>query len=268
MKKQTTIVLALVASATMAMAQMGGGGGQRGQGGPPGGMMRGGGGFGGGMMMRSKSMLINREDVQKDLVLTADQKSKLTALRQRQLDNFQNQQGGGRQGQGGQQGGNRQRGGGQMGQMDEARRKAMEQADKEVEAILTKTQNERLDQISLQLRGVRAFGDEDVQSKLALNATQKNQIKQLMDKQQEANRAIFEKMRNENADRAALQASLEKNNQVLEAELMKVLSADQKAKYTQMQGKKFVATDQPFGGRGGRPGGQGGGQGGRGNNRG
>jgi hypothetical protein len=214
----------------------GGGGGQRG--------MRGMRGFGGG----SPAMLLNRTDVQKDLKLTDDQKTKLAAARQDMQDKmraaFQNGGGGGQPDQAAMQA--------RMAEMQKM------QADfaTTVKGILTPEQADRLLGIFVQLNGTNAITNAEVQSKLGLTSDQTAKIKALQDGQMKATQELGQKMRNQEIDMQAFQDTMKKNNDTMKSELEKVLTDDQKSKLKALEGAKFEAEQQP--GRGGFGGGGGG----------
>jgi len=223
-----------VAGALTAMAQGGGGGRQ-------------GGGFGQGRMGGGNSamQLLGRNDVQKDLAITADQKTKIDAFRQKQqeeqrarFEEMRNSGGGG-------------------GFDQEAMRKMMEENQKkeaaEVAKILTKEQVDRLLQIRIQLAKGGAVLIPEVQKALGLTTEQLDKIKALQAKQQEANQSLMEKMRNQELSREEFTAARTKNEDALNSEIAKVLTDDQKSKLKDMAGKEFKAEPQP--GRGGGGGG-------------
>jgi hypothetical protein len=113
------------------------------------------------------------------------------------------------------------------------------------------------------LAGNLAAADPGVQKDLAVTDAQKSSIKTLMQKAQDANRAVFDKMRNGDIDREEFPQIMRQNAQILKDELGKILTDDQKAKIKAMSGKPFTATEQgPGGGFGGPPPGGGGGFGG------
>ncbi|MBV6458124.1 MAG: hypothetical protein HONBIEJF_01247 [Fimbriimonadaceae bacterium] len=204
------------------------------------------GGRGGGFGMRGMQgrggtplALVNRTDVQADLNLTADQKSKLTALREKQQEemraNMENMRGGG----------------GDREEMMKQFREMQEKNDKAVAAILTEEQNKRIREIWVQLNGNRAILDEKVQTELGFSAEQKTKVKDLQTKQQEAMQSLMERMRNQEIDRDQMREIQTKNSETMNTELGKVLTADQAAKLKTMGGKPFKATEQPRGGGGG-----------------
>ncbi|MBX3117527.1 MAG: Spy/CpxP family protein refolding chaperone [Fimbriimonadaceae bacterium] len=241
--KFTVAAVLVVAATSMAFAQGGGGGGRGGAGGFGGGQGR------GGMFGNDTSglNLLGRADVQKDLNITAEQKTKIDALNQANRDKmrsaFQDNQGD------------------QEGMM-----KAMEkiQADNkaEVAKILDAKQVKRLGEIRIQLAGNRAIMEADVQKALGMSAEQVAKVKKLSDDSTAAMRSLGEKMMNQEISREDMQAAMQKNNETMNAELGKVLTADQTAKLKTMGGEPFKA--EPQQGRGGGAGGRGGGTGGAG----
>ncbi|MCG9895158.1 MAG: hypothetical protein MH204_06750 [Fimbriimonadaceae bacterium] len=222
------------------------------------------GGMGMGMMMQGggmgDAMLLNSPDVQKDLKLTDEQKSKLEAIRTEAMAGF----GGGR-GQGGQrpqgqaQGGQAQ-GGQRPGAVDWQAR--MRELNDKTMAVLTDAQKARLKQIGIQVAGGRALMRDDVQKDLDLRAAQKQQLKALNDSFQAGMMTMFQQMRDGSMSREDMQATIERNNKILDAEAVKVLTPEQKTKFEAMKGPKFEGQVVQMGFGGGRQGGgrQGGGR--------
>lgn len=229
--KAGILVVALLSCVALAGAQQGQGGG-RGQG-------------RGGRNNTSELGLAMRADVQKDLAVTDDQKTKLTEYSDKQRAARRAAGGGGRGNGGGAAGGTFDR---------EAFMKAQEEAraqtHKDLAAILNEGQMKRLGEISIQLQGNRALTNAEVQKSLGLSEDQITKIKDLATKMQEANRGLQEKVRSQEMTREESQAAMAKNNATMNAELAKILTADQAAKLKAMGGKPFVA-DPPAGGGGG-----------------
>lgn len=231
---KTLLTIGLVVVSAYAMAQ--GGGGGRGQ--------RFGFGFGGGM--QNNSFLLRREDVQKDLKLTTEQKSKLDEIQQAQREKMREmfQNGGG--------GTDRQA-------MMEAMQKMQKENDEAVNKVLTADQQKRLKQIGIQLAGDRAILDPEVQKELGMTAEQTDKIKKLQSDQMTANQELMRKMRDQEIDRDQFQGLMEKNNKALNDEIAKIMTEEQKAKLKELAGPKFEADPNIRGGfGGGRPGGGGG----------
>lgn len=240
-----TVAAILVAATAMTFAQGGGGGGGRG------GFGQGRMGMGG--MDRSGLSLLGRADVQKDLNITADQKAKIEKLQEAQRDKMQAMMEEMRNG-----------GGFDREAMQKAMEKNQAEAKVEVDKILDDKQKTRLGEIRIQLAGNRAIMDADTQKALGMSAEQVAKVKKLNEDAQAANQAVMERMRNQEIDREAFQAAMQKNNETLNTELGKILTAEQAAKLKEMGGAPFKADPQQNrgGGAGRGTGGGGGGRGG------
>jgi Spy/CpxP family protein refolding chaperone len=254
MKTRTIFAATLLVCAALVSAQ-GGQGGQDGRQGRRGAGMFGQAGRGFGEMQ-----LVFRTDVQADLGLTAEQKTKLTELQNKQRQSRRGSgavgtggsgtsgagtAGGGGVGSSGRRG---NRGGAGQNMTDaerEAMRKRMEeqraQTQKDLAAILTEAQVKRLGEIRFQLQGARAVLNPENQKTLALTTEQVTRISDLQQKQQQANQALTEKVRNQQITREELQKSRENNEKIFDAELLKILTPDQSAKLKEMGGKPFKA---------------------------
>lgn len=219
--------IAVTAVTVMAVASFAQGGGGRG------GFGQGRGGFGG-MQDSSGAFLVNREDVQAEIKLTADQKSKLDALRQAQREKMRDAMQGG--------------GGGDQQAMMAAFQKMQAENTKETMAVLTDDQKKRLKELAIQRMGNAAIANADLQKELGVTDDQKAKIKDLQDKQQAANTSLFEKMRNQEIEREQFQESMRKNTEAMNTELGKIMTADQKAKLATMSGKPFKFVEQQRGG--------------------
>jgi len=214
------------------------------------------GGFGGG---GNSFGLLRRSDVQADLQLSVDQKTKIQSL----MDSMRGQRGD--RGQGAAGGGtppsdaDREA----MRQQMQARRAEMQ---KQLDSILTSDQTHRLKQISIQLRGNMAVLDESVQNDLGLSDSQKSKIKDLQQKMSDASQTLFQKMRDNSISREDAMTSFQKNNDIMKDELGKVLTDAQKDKLKELGGAPFKADPSEsmggFGGGFGRRGGRGGAGGG------
>lgn len=244
-------LLALPMTAEAQNRQQGGGAG--------GGQRQGGGGFGqqrGGMGMMSvtKSMLLGRNDVQKDLKITAEQKAALEKAQADQRAKMQARMEELRNGGGG--------GGGDFTAIREEFEKMAKEADDAAMKVLTKEQQTRLGQIQIQFDGMRVILKPEIQKELGMKADQKKRLDELQEQQQAANMAIMQRVRDGEISREEVGPLMEQNNKALDAEFEKVLTDDQKAKLKEMQGAKFTRDPKDdeamrnFG-RGGRGGGGG-----------
>ena len=185
------------------------------------------------------------------------------------------------------------------------REKLNKEAEVGLQEFLSEEQIARLDQIVLQLRGLRALTDDEVGKKLAITAEQKKKIEDVFTAANEARQKMFEDMRGNRdggdrpprdgedrgqrnggdrgqrggGDQAGgrrggrgfgfdpaafeeMRKKMEEAGKKTEADVMAVLSADQKKKFESMKGKPFELERRGFGGRpgGGRPQGNGGGR--------
>lgn len=238
------VACAILACTVLVAAQGGGGGGGRGGG------DQGRGGFGQrGLGNDATGLnLLRRADVQRDLNVTQEQKDKITALQDEMRGGGFGGGGGGR----GAGGGGGFGGGGGGGNFDpQAMREAMEKRNAEtlekLGKILDANQMKRLKEIRIQLAKNNAILMPDVQKDLGVTEAQKTKIADLQTKQREAMMSLFQDQGMSREDR---QAAMEKNNQVMDAELGKILTSEQSAKLKEMGGKEFKA-DPPQGGGGG-----------------
>jgi len=222
--KKLVVVVAVAALVGSALAQGGGGGrgGQRGgRGGNP----------------NQPSSLLNRADVQKDLSITEDQKTKLgeirTASRQKMTDAAA-------------------AAGEDRAAQQAARQKVQEEVAKETLAVLTPEQQKRLKEIFIQVRGTQAVLNAEVAADLGLSDDQKSKIADLQKRQQQANQEIQAKMRDQSIDQAEARTEMQKNAKTLGDEIDKVITDAQKTKLKEMGGKPFVADAPAAGGGGGR----------------
>jgi Spy/CpxP family protein refolding chaperone len=221
--------------ANFADAQGGRGQGQGRGGGQFGGGMQGMGGFGAG-----PSNLAARPDVQTELKLTADQKSKVQAI----SDKMREERRAAFQGAGG--------GGG--GQDMQARMAEMQKMsakyDAEVLAVLTPEQTARIKQLAVQMAGANYPMGEEGQKALGVTSDQQSKLRALQDKQREAMTALFERMRNQELDFQSMGAEREKMDKIMAEEVGKILTAEQKAKWEELKGKPFAFQQQRRGGGG------------------
>lgn len=181
--------------------------------------------------------LLQRSDVQKELKLSDDQKSKLEAMRPARG------QGGNRGGNGGggNGGGGNGGGGGQRPAQDpEAMAKAAAEREKTTLEVLTPEQTSRLRELYVQRVGSRAVIRPDVQDALKLTSTQKEKIAELQKNQREANQAVMEKVRNGEIERTAVADIQKKNDSILQDEINKVLTAEQRDKLKTLGGAPFT----------------------------
>jgi len=139
-----------------------------------------------------------------------------------------------------------------------------EEALKKVQEILLPHQWDRLNEISIQVRGAGALADEKVQKELGLSDDQKSKLKSIQEKARADITSLFQGLRDANLDDDARRAKMaemrEKVQGMIKAasdDATNVLSADQRDKFEKMKGAKIEIQFPQRGGRGG-PGGPGG----------
>ncbi len=232
----------MAAATATAMAQGRGGGG--------------GGGFGGGFafgggVLNGPTILLGVDQVQKELTLGEEQKTKVTQLvddnRNAIMNSFQ--------------------------LSPEERQTKMQELTKEnnkkIADILSAPQNERLDQISLQLsvqaQGPGAFIRPEVADKLGLTSEQKDKIQAIVDELGGKRRDLIQ---NANGYFPAAVEQMTKLAAEEKDKAVALLTDDQKKKWETLAGKEFkidltqmrAGFGAGFGGRGGGGGFGGGGQ--------
>ena len=140
----------------------------------------------------------------------------------------------------------------------------------QLEEVLLPQQLERLQQISLQIRGVQALEDPEVAKKLGITEEQKTKLAEARQAQGEKMREKMREMfQGGGGPQGDLRESMMKMREEMEKDILSVLTTSQQEKFEEMKGEKFEMPQMM--GRGGRGGfGQGGqrGQGGPGGQRG
>ena len=198
-------------------------------------MMRGGGGSG--------LRLALREDVAKELNLTADQKTKLQDAADQQREAMRAMRPAGGNGDAG------------AAPDQAAMQKMMEDARAKEKStltgILTTDQMKRLKELQIQRQGNSAIMDPDVQTDLKMTDDQKKAVSDLQQKQGDAMRAIFDKVRNQEISMDDARTSMQKNQKIMNDELGKILTADQAKQLADMGGKPFTFDTSLDQGRGG-----------------
>lgn len=155
--------------------------------------------------------------------------------------------GGGGPGGGG-PGGGGPGGGGPSDAMRKAFEETRKKATEELKKILTTDQYARLKGIGIQLGGNSVAADPEIQTDLALTDAQKAKIKTLQKKAGDAGRTLFDKVRNQELDPQELPGMMKQNRQILNDEIGKVLTPDQKTKLKTMSGKPFKSANVAGGG--------------------
>jgi hypothetical protein len=141
------------------------------------------------------------------------------------------------------------------------------QADmrKQLETVLNEAQLKRLDEITLQVRGIGALADSEFSSKLSITDQQKQSIDDIIEAQRDMQRELFSGMRElrdlDGDERTARFAKLrEKGEEIAretEAAVLELLTEEQRTSFKEMKGEPFELDRRSmFGGGRGRPGGR------------
>jgi len=193
--------------------------------------------FGGGGFGFSPTMiwggLLRLEVVQKELELVADQKEKLKEIAEKAAakarDNFA--------AMGKLRDASEEERKAKFTEMGNAMRAQAEQTKKDIEEVLLPHQLERLKQIALQVRGLAALDDKEVQDALRITEEQKEKMKSLRE-------GMFEKLRGsmrraeDEGERKAQREKFEAARKEVEAKILDVLTPEQKEKFDKMKGAK------------------------------
>ncbi len=142
----------------------------------------------------------------------------------------------------------------------------VKESEKGLAELLSEAQSKRLDEIALQLMGVRALANEDVAKKLKLTADQKKGVEDAFKAADDDRRKMFEGLRSGGGNGGnaggfeAMREKMDEARKKSEANVLAVLSADQKKQFDELKGKPFEVDRRALfgaGGRGGQPGGAG-----------
>ena len=161
--------------------------------------------------------------------------------------------------------------------MQDERKVRSDKMREQLEEVLLPGQLKRLKEISIQVQGVAALANEEVQKELKVTDAQKKELEEAREKIQNEMR---DKMRElmASGDRDKMREAFGKVREDIETQVLAVLTASQKTEFEKMKGDKFEMPEGLQGGgmRGGAPGadggrggfGRGGDRGGRGGDRG
>ena len=175
-------------------------------------------------------MLLGQKSVQEELKLTEDQIQKVQAAAEKQRESFQ----------------------GFRDLSDEERGKKFQEMAKENEKFVADTlkpdQAKRLNQISLQQQGGRAFADDKLAKDLSLTDDQKGKIKDILEDTGSQIRELFQGGFSDEA-----RTKMRELNNAATEKIVGLLTADQKTKYQEMTGAPFKGEIRfgPPGGGGG-----------------
>ncbi len=109
------------------------------------------------------------------------------------------------------------------------------ETDEQIEKVLNETQNARLNELYLQVRGAEVFDDPSVAKKLDLNDDQKKKVADLITSHADALRSL--RAETQNLSREERGKKMEELRAKTEQSLLAVLTDKQKEEWTKMKGK-------------------------------
>lgn len=204
------------------------------------------GGFGGGGF--SGTGLLRVEKVQTELNLSEDQKTKIREIQEAARSSFDF---------GSLRDLSEEERRAKFTEMREKGEAAAKEASEKINGVLTTEQKNRLDQISLQLRGIRAVADPEYASKLGISDDQKQKITDIYEAQREMMGELFSRDQSRE-EREKNREKMDELRAETDKAVMDVLTADQRTKFEASQGAKFELDRSELFGSFRRPGGNGG----------
>ena len=216
------------------------------------------GGFGGGRRGggTDASSLLRSEQVQKELGLSESQISELTSIAEEAREKSREIFGGMRDLSESERAARRE-------ELQKQRAEMQSELRQKLATVMSDTQMKRLDEITLQIRGISSLLDAELGAKLSITEEQKQSISDIVEAQREMQRELFGSMRDlrdlDAEERTAKIAELREKGEEIgketEAAVLDVLSEQQQATYVSMKGSPFEFDRQSlFGGRGGQNG--------------
>jgi Spy/CpxP family protein refolding chaperone len=134
----------------------------------------------------------------------------------------------------------------------EQRAKLAKENEKSLAEVLTEDQSKRLGQIQVQLLGIRALNEKEVQKKLELSEEQAKEIATTYSSLGTARIELFRKAR-EIGNTDSLREQMEELAKKREKSMMSVLDEKQKKAFAELKGKPFELQRQSRGTGRGRP---------------
>ena len=216
---------------------------------PRGGFPMGGPGMMGGSSAQMWGFLLRAEQVQKELELVDDQKAKIKEIGEKAMAKM-------REGFGDPEAMRKLSDEERKTRFTEMRKKMLAQAEetkKEIEEVLLPYQIERLKQIALQVRGVAALEEKEVQEAIGVSSEQLDKMKSIREAAMEKGRSLMESLRD--ATDQERRAKFQEFGKRIQEEVMGVLTSEQKEKFEKKKGPKFELDFSAFRprGPGGRP---------------
>lgn len=195
-------------------------------------------GRGGGRRREVNSIAVAvRDEVQQELALSSEQKTKLQQI----ADDYRSQADslfeGVRELP-------REERNAKMAELMEQREKLAADAEKKLAEVLNADQVKRLNQIVYQALGGRALAREDVAKELALSNEQREKVATIIASENEKRRQLFRDAQGGGVDREQMREKSRELRDQINNEALAVLTDDQKQKFTALQGEKFELQEQ------------------------
>ncbi|MBX3114763.1 MAG: hypothetical protein KF836_09385 [Fimbriimonadaceae bacterium] len=168
--------------------------------------------------------LFTRDDVKKDLKLSADQRKKIDSTIDRLEAKYGIENSGGSR-----------RSSGQVSWVDD-----MEQdIRKEILPLLSKAQVTRLEQLRIQIVGNKALAEKKIQDSLKMTQAQRDKVKKLISASEEDMKDIVQAA-NGQID-SKVMSQIKEISAQLNVDLGKILTAEQKSAFEKMKGPKLAS---------------------------
>lgn len=116
------------------------------------------------------------------------------------------------------------------------REKLLREVDKKLDAILSKEQSKRLNEIALQQRGLQALTGRDMIAALEMSEEQVSKIKGVLEVQR---KELLEFVREDEGDRESRSEAMKKIRRTARTQVMATLNERQKKKFEALKGKPF-----------------------------
>jgi Spy/CpxP family protein refolding chaperone len=227
------VMLGILALCTAALAQPGPGMGFGMFGGPP------------TSVSMTYGLLLNIPTVQKELDLTTDQKTKITAANEKLMSSMRDLFSGMQPPSPDMTPEERQK---MREEMTKKMQPLQEELKKSTESILIPNQTKRLKEIALQIVGTQALSDKQIQEELKLSTEQVAKIKKINEDMDKKRREMFAEAA---GDFQSLGPKMQELRQDTDKQLVGVLTDAQKAALEKMKGEKLEIPADELGGPGG-----------------
>ncbi len=181
--------------------------------------------------------LAARPDVQEELKLTDEQKSKIqeiagdfraktrAAVREAGLGNFRDLSAEERRKK--------------IEELRGKQRKVAEEAGAQLSKVLTEEQNKRLRGIAIQARGAQALLSDDLAGELKLSDEQKAKIREVIESSRDKQRQLFRDVREGKIDRSEIRAKFEEIRKQVQKDAEAVLTDEQRQRLAEIKGEPF-----------------------------